>query len=359
MNSVPASLVLSIGVFAAIVTVGRWFFVNTTTMDRLINRLFTWELIGILLHGVVTGAGAPDLASRVFMGCGLMAGAQAYGFARLLFDGEARYRARRRQPTYDTIAAVSAASVLLAEPVMDYPLPFGWSAAVWTGSQVIGALTGLLILRVCVRELRKDDLVTREILLYSALLLLAGYWFVGSLIGAVRTVSGAPPSEPGAAWVVVTFANFFLITLLISVRLIDVLLARTGWDSASRHCRRLGPMWRDLTAAVPEVVLPPDDSAGQDPADRRYRMTVEIWDALLQLRPYIPDVAEDATVRRMIEGDPRGYTLLMARAGRAKAQGAVASAKPRIDVTPRPPDRDSELRMLLCLARVWPSERSR
>ncbi|MFE9582078.1 MAB_1171c family putative transporter [Nocardia sp. NPDC006044] len=357
MNSVPVWLVLSIGVFAAIVTVGRWFFANSTSMDRLINRLFSWELAGFLLHGVVTNAGAPDLAQRVFMSCGLMAGAQAYGFARLLFDGAARYEARRGQRVYDAIAAVAAGSVLLAEPLLDHLLPFSWSTAVWTVSQVYGGIAGLLILRVCVRELRKGDLVIREMFLYSALLLLAGYWTVGSLIGSVRTVSGAPPSEPGAAWVVVILVNFFLLTLLISVRLVDVLLARTGWDRAGRHCRRLGPMWRELTTAVPEVVLPPDDSADQDSAHRRYRMTVEIWDALLQLRPYVPDLAEDAAIRPLFEDDRKGYALLMAGAARAKACGAVASAKRPIDPAPRLPDRSSELGMLLGLARDWPSAR--
>lgn len=357
MNSVPAWLVLSIGVFAAIVTVGRWFFANSTSMDRLINRLFSWELAGFLLHGVVTAAGAADLAQRVFIGCGLMAGAQAYGFARLLFDGTARYEARRRQRVYDTIAAVAAGSVLLAEPVLDHLLPFSWSTGVWTASQVFAAVSGLLILRVCVRELRKGDLVIRETLLYSALLLLAGYWVAGSLIGSVRTVSGAPPSEPGAAWVVVILVNFFLLTMLISVRLVDVLLARAGWDRAGRHCRRLGPMWQDLTTAVPEVVLPPEDSASQDSAYRRYRMTVEIWDALLQLRPYVPDLAEGAAIRPMFDDDRKGYARLMATAARAKAQGAVASPRRPIDAAPRPPDRSSELRMLLGLAREWPSTR--
>ncbi|MFB8280929.1 MAB_1171c family putative transporter [Nocardia colli] len=357
MNSVPAWLVLSIGVFAAIVTVGRWFFANSTSMDRLINRLFSWELVGILLHGVGMAAGAPDLARRMFLGCGLMAGAQAYGFARLLFDGTARYETRRGQPIYDTIAAVAAGSVLLAEPVMDYLLPFGWSVAVWTASQGFAALSGLLVLRVCVRELRKGDLATREMLVFSALLLLAGYWFLGSLIGGVRTIAGAPPSEPGEVWVVVIFANFLLATVLISVRLVDVLLARTGWDRAGRHCRRLGPMWHDLTTAVPEVVLPPDDSASQDSAYRRYRMTVEIWDALLQLRPYVPDPAEDAAIRPLFEDDRKGYAVLMASAARARARGAAASGRRPIDAVPRPPDRSSELPMLLGLAREWPSTR--
>ncbi|WP_411156575.1 DUF6545 domain-containing protein [Nocardia abscessus] len=31
-----------------------------------------------------------------------------------------------------------------------------------------------------------------------------------------------------------------------------------GRDRAGRYCRRLRPLWHDLTAAVPSIVLGPD-----------------------------------------------------------------------------------------------------
>ncbi|WP_324194026.1 DUF6545 domain-containing protein, partial [Nocardia farcinica] len=56
----------------------------------------------------------------------------------------------------------------------------------------------------------------------------------------------------------------------------------------SRYCRRLKPLWRDLTAAVPEIVLAlPQDRFGRvEPATRLHRMTAEIRDSLLQLKRY-------------------------------------------------------------------------
>lgn len=350
MNSVPALLILSVGVFAAIVTAGRWLLTNDSSTDRLINRLWTWELTGFLLHGVASGAGSPDLARRLFMGCGLMAGACAYGFARLLFDGQARYTARRRQRWYDGMAIVAAGSILLAEPVADHLLPFSWSALIWTLSGYFSAVAGFILLVTCVRELRSGELTLRQRLFFVVLFVLSLYWSIGSVIGGIRTALGAPPSEPGWAWTIVIFVSFCLATLLISVRLVDVLLARTRWDRAGRHCRRLTPMWRDLTTAVPEVVLAQDDSVDQDSAHRRYRMTVEIWDALLRLRPYVRAPANGPGTRT----DERGYAQVLAEAGRAKLNGMSPVAQPTA-VLPRPADRASELRMLLGLARVWPT----
>ncbi|WP_280443893.1 hypothetical protein [Nocardia brasiliensis] len=50
-----------------------------------------------------------------------------------------------------------------------------------------------------------------------------------------------------------------------------------------------------------------------------------------------------------------GTALVLAQAGRAKVQGAPPAAQPGAAL-PRPADRSSELRMLLGLARVWPSD---
>ncbi|MFD6463925.1 DUF6545 domain-containing protein, partial [Streptomyces roseolus] len=54
----------------------------------------------------------------------------------------------------------------------------------------------------------------------------------------------------------------------------------------SRKIRRLQPLWRDLTGAIPGIVLHerPDEAARY----RLYRMVVEIRDALTQLRLDVP-----------------------------------------------------------------------
>ncbi|MGW5728832.1 DUF6545 domain-containing protein [Nocardia beijingensis] len=347
MNSVPASLLLSIGVFAAVVTVGRWALVRQTLIDRLINRIWTWELSGFLANGVCAGLGATALGQRLFMGCGLLAGASAIGFAMVL-AGREPDRARGDQRRYDAVAAVAAVSLLAELPVHDHLDWLHWPTVVWTTSSVATAICGLLIARTCVFEILRDDVSIWERLLYGTLFVLAVYWFAGSVVGMFRTATGTSPTEPGAWWVLVVLASFVVTTGLLTVRLVDVIMARCGWDRASRRCRRLRPLWRDLTAAVPEVVLEHGRSdRDQDSASRLYRMSVELWDAVLHLKAYVPP---------HVAGE-RDLAVLMAHAYRVKmAEGGPSGA---VDVRlPGPVDRGSELSVLLDLARKWPAVRA-
>jgi hypothetical protein len=110
-----------------------------------------------------------------------------------------------------------------------------------------------------------------------------------------------------------------------------------------------------LTAAVPEVVLLDDPSAPRDSASRLYRMTVEIWDALLHLKPYAPDASELGSPS--VTGDQvRAYALRAAGAARAKRHGRAPTpnASARGEVRAGKRDRRAELRFLIRLAREWP-----
>ncbi|MBF6192867.1 MAB_1171c family putative transporter [Nocardia sp. CDC186] len=345
MNSVPAPLLLSIGVFAAVVTVGRWVLVRHTMIDRLINRIWTWELSGFLAGGIGAGLGAPVLGERLFMGCGLLAGASAIGFAMVLAGREPE-RARGDQRRYDTVAAIAAVSLLAELPVHDHLDWLHWPSVVWTAGSGATAMGGILIARTCVVEMLRADLSVWERMLYGTLFALAVYWFAGSVVGMVRTATGTPPTEPGARWVLVVLASFVVTTGLVTVRLVDVILARCAWDRASRRCRRLRPLWRDLTAAVPEVVLQHGPS-DRDSASRLYRMSVELWDAVLHLKAYVPpDVAGE-----------RDLAVLMAHAHQVKMAGGGPSGAADVRL-PGPVDRGSELSVLLDLARKWPSVRA-
>ncbi|WP_308427818.1 DUF6545 domain-containing protein [Nocardia pneumoniae] len=59
------------------------------------------------------------------------------------------------------------------------------------------------------------------------------------------------------------------------------LIETAGLDRNARACRRLRPLWRDLTAAVPEILLLPDTDTLQPtvPATRLRRIAIEIRDA--------------------------------------------------------------------------------
>lgn len=66
-------------------------------------------------------------------------------------------------------------------------------------------------------------------------------------------------------------------------------------DKDSRALRRLDPVWRDLTAATPGIVLTlrPGDRRGASTAERLYRRRVEILDAAAIVGRWAVPLPED------------------------------------------------------------------
>ncbi|HET9516685.1 MAG TPA: MAB_1171c family putative transporter [Actinoplanes sp.] len=90
------------------------------------------------------------------------------------------------------------------------------------------------------------------------------------------------------------------------------------WRSVRQHRahRRLAPLWRALTAAIPEVMLTRDDEAADEARPwtidlRLYRRVIEIRDAQLLLQPY---------------GDPCDVGRAQQEADRAGLRGERAQA---------------------------------
>ncbi|MEU2257155.1 MAB_1171c family putative transporter [Nocardia xishanensis] len=356
MSTLPPAGVGMVAVFIAAIVVGRWFLVNELLIDRLLNAALSWDLAAIVLYEIVSVLGVRDLAERLFLGIGAMTLAYVYGFARLL-DGMDADVLRSRQRRYNGVGLAAGTAIMLGPAVVDllgWPLgsPADQSRVIWTAGSFVGIGCGALIAKACVRELRTPDPTTRERWAYSALLVFGLYCCVASGIGVFRIIAGMSSIEPGLPWAVATFAMLAVVTALIAIPLINAVLVRTGLDRNGRACRQLRPLWRDLTAAVPEIVLLPDDSRPGEPMSRLYRMTVEIQDALLHLRPYEPEPSGEPSTA--------DYARRIAHAARAKASGepprtrggAPASAVQALGVD----DRAAGLRDLLRLAKAWPKE---
>ncbi|WP_327095427.1 hypothetical protein OIE68_36320 [Nocardia vinacea] len=330
MNSLPVAPVVVIVGFVAAITIGRWFLVDETLSDRLINRALAWDLVGLLVFICVGRLGRAHLALDLFTIFGALAVANVFGFARLLDGGDTR-TAMRRQRTYDRIAVVAGGVVLVGIVVAPQR---DWGLTVWSLTSVPTALSGVLMTRACVRELRTGGITAKERLTYGALLMVAGYAASATVVSLVRMATGTRPDEQGPIWA-------------IGIPLWNAVLARAELDRAGRCCRRLRPLWRALTDAVPEVVLARPSSGS---TSGLYRMTIEIRDALVQLRPYAPD-AEAHT-------DIREYARCIAQAVQNKAAGgspATASGRATpVDLR----DRTDELRYLLALAAEWPKARA-
>lgn len=125
--------------------------------------------------------------------------------------------------------------------------------------------------------------------------------------------------------------------------------------AAYRAYRELQPLWRDVTAAAPDVKLPPAPRQGEE---HLYDRIIEIRDGVLALRPYITAQmpAEARRVARELGVSPskreaatEAAVLEMAR--RAKARGDRAPSPPLSDPGGAT-DLDGEVRALVQIARA-------
>uniref|UniRef100_UPI003F499FD3 MAB_1171c family putative transporter n=1 Tax=Nocardia suismassiliense TaxID=2077092 RepID=UPI003F499FD3 len=376
-SPVPPAIAWPILLLIAAITAGRWWLLRDGHVDRLINRALTAALCGLLLRENAVqqllarllpfdDTDTINLARQLSFGCILLTVAGIYGIAKL-WAGADPAQTWRRQRGYDAFAMAATVVVLIAgtparraDQLIDQAL--GWPAVVaWTAFYLPIGATAVLVARISIQEIRDADDTTswRERTVYLGVLGIAVAIFLDALATPLMTahevLTQTPSRDPQMHAKALTF---FLAAIwagtVVAVPLISTLLTVTGWDRTGRYCRRLQPLWRDLTAAVPEIVLemPRDQHGRIEPATRLHRMTVEIRDSLLHLRRYCDTTDEIDTATT----DPDTYAQHIAAAITAKAAGHT----PVTRITARPPvqlgarDLTGELQQLLDLARAWP-----
>ncbi|MEU1535240.1 MAB_1171c family putative transporter [Streptomyces fagopyri] len=82
-----------------------------------------------------------------------------------------------------------------------------------------------------------------------------------------------------------------------------------------RSFNALGPLWQDLSAAMPEIVLPSgglDEEAASDSDFRLQRRVIEISDGILALRPYRSQLVQEAAQRTADAGTDEGAAIIEA-----------------------------------------------
>lgn len=347
----PIWVVVTAIVVLCAVTLARWILVDATPTARLVNRAILWVSAGAVTQYSVLATGHEELAVQFFLLCSVLAAANLYGLAKL-FVGADPAGARDRQRRYDIIAVLAGtATVLVGTPEDVGGVDFWWRAVLsWAVFNVPLLVAGVHIARACLRDIRVEASLLKQVP-YLGLLALASGWFVGAGLTVVQAFDGKPPGAISLKWSWVSCLFCLLVALVTAVPLAQVVLARIGWDQTGRNLRRLEPLWRDLTTAVPEVVLPAGVGLGRDPESRLYRMTVEIRDALLHLRPHL-------SVDDVPESSVESYAAQIARAARAREQGIAplgASTSHFQQISAR--DMTSELGYLLDLAQHWPRAR--
>ncbi|MFI2477760.1 MAB_1171c family putative transporter [Nocardia xishanensis] len=341
-GAAPMWLMVPVFGLQVAVTAGRWSLVNETPADRLINRALSFSAVCVFAALWDTDLSADGYPSRVFLVCGVLALTSVYGLAEL-FDGADPAAVRRRQWGYDGFA-VSGAGLLLLGDGLAAPANW-WRTLLWVAVfQLPMAGAGVRTMRACLREMPRAS-SRLERIAYSALMVTAAYWCGAALFAvAISVLRGVTyPTE----WTVASCLVYLFVTLLTAVPLVRAVGVYSGLDRTGRELRTLRPLWRDLTTAVPEVVLP---ATGRitEPDSRLYRMVVESRDALQQLRMYMP--RDDSG-----ELGIAAYSRRIAQAVDAKAAGVAPSAELAAGENPYAgEDVDAELGHLLELARAWP-----
>jgi hypothetical protein len=104
---------------------------------------------------------------------------------------------------------------------------------------------------------------------------------------------------------------------------------RRRWET--RSLAALGPLWTDLTAAMPEIVLPaadPDEDAANDSDFLLQRRVIEISDGILALRPYRSRKVQEAA-QEAVDGDTeRGAAFVEATIIKAALESLRSGSQP-------------------------------
>ncbi len=187
----------------------------------------------------------------------------------------------------------------------------------------------------CVNSVRKFYATADGYLRVSLGLLMAGLGFLA--LGAIAQIVFVAVSAMNVArspWLVTTnrvLATVGVVSFLLGISY-PMVYSRVQSLVANRRRRRLDtellPLWRLVTGAVPEVVLP--DTGQLSPTTRLHRRVVETRDALTQLSPYLPPVFEYAQVDVQVRLLRSAVSELSAVADGAgdKISGAVRDLAP-------------------------------
>lgn len=229
----------------------------------------------------------------------------------------------------------------------------GWSGVGYVASFcVLSGWCDLAIVAMSVSELVRGHLRRVEIGVQLAICGLFVWSLMADavvLVAAVRVALGHPVHEYGGR-------NHILYTAGVGIAIATLPVVSRGlelvrWDSWSRRRNQLLPLWSDLTAACPEVVLQtPGLAHSHRSRYRLHRSIVEIRDCILILSRYAtpnpPEIADEL--------DPKlALAVQLARACAAKTRGD----EPTGDiVTQRSIARNllDETEELAGLACVWP-----
>ncbi|MEV6338587.1 MAB_1171c family putative transporter [Nocardia vinacea] len=359
---IPAAFGWLVLGYVGLVTAGRLMLLRDTIIDQLINRMLVWSIAALLCYRCDSTPSVTNPACALASGCVVMTTMHLYVIARYTLAETEPTAVWQRLRRCGFVAAAATVVMLLAGmAAQDDGRPVDLSthgpAAIFAIAYAAPLAVNMVVFVLGgIHELRLGDLSVEIQLVGWILGISGGFVLCSQTLSVAQVLTGQPNLGPQLPRGELDFVLCLTLDVtLLAIHVLSTLLTLAGWDRDGRLCRQLRPLWRDLTAAVPEIVLPADPRHGADPVTRLFRMTVEIRDALLHLGSYLP--ADTAQPQREAEPDWEitDYAHRLAYAVRARKAGerpAVVGSRPRLPMTAH--DFDAELRHLLGLARVWP-----
>ncbi|MFD0362799.1 MAB_1171c family putative transporter [Nocardia sp. GCM10030253] len=366
-SPIPEVVAWAVIGYVTVLLSARLWLGGGAVIDRLVNHTGLWSIAALLIYRCASTPTIDDPANQLALGCVLMTTTYQYSFGRLVSADSDPDTVWRHQRNVALLALAATASIVLVAASARYS---GRSvdlrlAGVGLGIGCAFAVTynTVVLTRSCLGALRDVDTPRAARIVCIGLIGSNAVIWGAHALSLSQLVTGWPDG-PQLSLVQAAFTLWVVVNATLhAIPLVAELVLRAGMDRATRTCRRLLPLWRDLTAAVPEIVMPADARHGSDPATRLMRMTVEIRDAMLHLGAYLPaetDETQRNTVREP-ESD-RGttdYAHRLMRAAQARKAGlppAGTGAPPPLPVVAH--DFDAELAHLIDLARIWPQAKA-
>lgn len=380
-STVPATLAWPLLIFMAAVVVLRYLFFNHSQWERYLNHTLAFMFASNLIRERViqdalasAGISSVTTTQQISLVLTIFAAAEFLGFLTLW--GRLPPQAVSRRQRYHRLAAVllTAATLLAATPARTAGQPLevygGWSSvAAWTLYVLLLCVLAVQLITMCIQELRRPHTLGQERLVAASGIVL------GLCIGISSIEAPILAALDELGWVYsrdyrlsLHGFNFFAESVgtfaLAALPFVFTAFARAGHDTTSRRWRQLQPLREAMLAAVPEAdfELRTPSTSRRKTSLELHQSTVQIRDAILQLRPYFREVPRDTAARFLTKHSvPAKHhqdatdTLQLARAVHTKHAGGTASpVDASVVLNSRSTNLYEETAELLRLARWWP-----
>lgn len=305
----------------------RLVFVRSTVAEQRINAALVFASLSVALRrqwvrDIVDGVFGPGISSPLGNACIIFTAASLISLFSVWAFGPDRYR-RIHVVTLTIAGLPGAALIVLSGPARAQGVGVraagGWQYTAYCIAYALPILlAALLIAGISIRSVRAAA-SGRDRWIFAAVIGLSVFEVVSMVVviidGLMRT-SAADDAVTDSHAEAGVFLRLLVVAAGAVIALGPVLRVFLRRYRSVLSARRMLPVWRTLTAAVPEVVfeLRPEDQGALSARARRDRMEVEIRDAILLVDRYLPGDFVDPVAPPACAAATRLHLACLARA---------------------------------------------